>query len=106
MHRQAPMNTAKVIRQRRVDPTAIDILRCASVIVVFGLALLPAPPAGAAATASVVETRSVSAEAPTGTPGATHELRLTLYTFQGTRWQPGDIVMAIWEAVGLLDQCG
>ena len=52
----------------------------------------------------VVETRAVSGEAPSG--GATHDLRLHLYTFQGTRWGSGDIVVAVWEAVRLLEQCG
>jgi hypothetical protein len=60
----------------------------------------------AAETARVVETRSMSGEQLSGTQGATHDLALHLFTFQGARWLSGDIVMAVWEAMRVLEQCG
>src|SRR5262249_54297208 len=36
----------------------------------------------------------------------THELRLHLYAFSGTRWRTGDIVAAVGEALPLLARCG
>jgi len=60
----------------------------------------------AAETARVVETRSVSGGQPSEAHSASHDLALHLFTFQGSRWQPGDIVMAVWEAMRPLDQCG
>jgi hypothetical protein len=59
----------------------------------------------AAETARVIETVTVSAEHPS-TGGATHDVPLQLYTFRGTRWLSGDIVMAMWEAMRVLEQCG
>jgi len=55
---------------------------------------------------TLVETHGVSPEPWHGTAAPTHRLRLHLYAFAGTRWQPGDIVAALWEAMPLLAQCG
>ena len=63
------------------------------------------PAALAADFARVVETLAVSGEA-SGGPAATHDLCLHLYAFQGGRWQSGDIVVAVWEALELLAPCG
>lgn len=67
--------------------------------------LVAATPATAADGVTVVETRSISAERLPGAPGASHGLVLQLYAFEGARWQPGDIVMAVWDAMRLLAQC-
>jgi hypothetical protein len=53
-----------------------------------------------------LETHAVSPGPWTGTAAPTHRLRLHLYAFAGTRWQPGDIVAAVGEAMPLLAQCG
>ncbi len=73
-----------------------------------GLALLhaAATPALAAEGVNVVESRSISAEQLPGSQGASHGLVLQLYAFQGARWQAGDIVSAVWDAMRLLGQCG
>jgi hypothetical protein len=55
-------------------------------------------------TVRVIETRAVSGEPAAS--GATHELRLHLYAFQGARWGSGDIVVAVWDAMRMLQQCG
>lgn len=72
-----------------------------------GLALLlvAATPATAAEGVNVVETRSISAEQFSGAQRASHGLVLQLYAFQGARWEPGDIVMGVWDAMRLLGQC-
>ena len=44
-------------------------------------------------------------ELPAGR-GASHELRLSLYTFRGTRWVPREIVAAVLDSARLLAQCG
>ncbi len=72
----------------------------------FSASLALGAPVLAAETARVVETHSISGERLSGTQGATHDLALHLFTFQGTRWLPGDIAMAVWEAMRPLDQCG
>src|SRR3954463_10293828 len=74
--------------------------------VFLGTALLlgAAAPALAQEAAKVVATLAVTAE-PTEAP-ATHDLRLTLHTFQGTRWTPADAVTAVWEAMQLVAPCG
>jgi hypothetical protein len=52
----------------------------------------------------IVETRNIPVErAPTE---ATHELRLSLYAFRGTRWSSQEILVALPEGAGLLGQCG
>lgn len=75
-----------------------------SILVAFALSLAAAAPVPAAEGVRVAETHAVSAEEPAG--AATHDLRLQLYVFQASRWMPGDIVVALWEATRLLAQCG
>ncbi|SRR5688572_1767681 len=73
-----------------------------------GLALLlvAATPAPAAEGVNIVESRSISSERLSGAQDTSHGLRLQLYAFRGARWEPGDIVMAVWDAMRLLGQCG
>jgi hypothetical protein len=40
------------------------------------------------------------------TAAATHELRLSLYAFKNSRWQPDEIVAAVLEALPMISQCG
>ena len=57
----------------------------------------------AAESVRVIETR----ELPKALlPAASHELRLSIYTFKGARWQTADIVAATLDALPLLAQCG
>lgn len=52
----------------------------------------------------IVATRNIPVErAPTE---ATHELKLSLYVFRGTRWSNQEILAALPEGAGLLGQCG
>ena len=41
----------------------------------------------------------MTAEQAADAPAASHNLRLALYAFQGTRWEPAEAVLAVWEAV-------
>ena len=54
----------------------------------------------------VVETRALSGQKLPAVPGATHELRLSLYAFRGSPWTQREIEPAVLEAAGLLAQCG
>jgi hypothetical protein len=54
----------------------------------------------------VVETRALSGQILPAVPGATHELRLSLYAFRGSPWSQREIEPAVLEAAGLLAQCG
>jgi hypothetical protein len=54
----------------------------------------------------VIETRSVPAEQLPVAKSATHELKLSLYAFKGSRWLPADIITAVVDALPLLSQCG
>lgn len=54
----------------------------------------------------VVETRAVPKEQLPVARDASHDLRLSLYTFQGTRWSQRTMVAAALDAVRLLAQCG
>ena len=65
-----------------------------------------APAAAAQEPVRVVETHAVSAEQAGNAPAASHNLRLALYAFRGTRWAPAEAVLAMWEAVRLLAPCG
>lgn len=66
--------------------------------------LVCALPALGADEIRVVETRNISVDpAPAG---ASHELRLSLYAFRGTRWSSQEILAALPEGAGLLGQCG
>lgn len=72
----------------------------------YMLLLLAAACAPAADGVRVLETRTVAGEPPAGATPATHDLRLQLYTFRGSRWGAGDAVLAAWEAARVLSQCG
>lgn len=54
----------------------------------------------------VVESRTISMEQDPQRADATHELRITLYGFSGTRWSAGQIFAAAREGSRLLEQCG
>ena len=54
----------------------------------------------------VIETRSVPAEQLPATKSATHDLKLSLYAFHGSRWLPADIITAVVDALPLLTRCG
>ena len=54
----------------------------------------------------VVEVRTVPSELAPVTQHPTHELRLFLYAFRGTRWAPEDVARAAQEAARLIAQCG
>ncbi|HZM47782.1 MAG TPA: hypothetical protein VFC14_23415 [Burkholderiales bacterium] len=70
------------------------------------LLLLVATSAAAADGVRVLETRTVAGEAPSAPTAATHDLRLQLHTFRGSRWGAGDAVIVAWEAARVLSQCG
>ncbi len=61
--------------------------------------------ASAAGQVSVIETRIVPREQLPAAADASHELRLSLYAFRGTRWLPADIVAAVLDALPMLAQC-
>ncbi len=54
----------------------------------------------------VIETRILPPEQLPAAASASHDLRLSLYSFRGTRWLPADIVAAVLDALPLLTQCG
>ena len=61
----------------------------------------------AAAPAQTVRVVSLQAlPVPSAPRGATHDLRLSLYGFAGTRWAVAEIATAALEASTLLAQCG
>lgn len=60
----------------------------------------------AAEPARVVESHALPRQQLPAAPGATHELRLFLYAFQGARWTPPEMVAAVLDAARLLTQCG
>jgi hypothetical protein len=62
--------------------------------------------AQAAEPARVVETRALSGQELPVAPGATHELRLSLYAFRGSLWTQREIEPAVLEAARLLARCG
>ena len=75
-------------------------------LLALACALIPAAAATAAEDVKVVDTRSITPEPQSGDQKSSHELRLQIYAFQGTRWQASDIVVALWDAVPMLEQCG
>lgn len=52
-----------------------------------------------------IETRTISMERNPERAGATHELRIALYGFSGTRWSTPQIFAAAREGSKLLEQC-
>jgi hypothetical protein len=74
----------------------------------FAAALLLAVSAAAPAAelVRVIETRSLPQAQLPAPADASHELRLTLYSFRGTRWQSADIAAAALAALPLIARCG
>ena len=72
----------------------------------FSLLLAVSTAASAAELVRVLETRSLPLAQLRAPAGASHELRLTLYSFKGTRWLPADIIAAALDALPMLAQCG
>jgi hypothetical protein len=72
----------------------------------LALLLAAGTPAVAAGEIRIVESRPVPVEAAQVRPGPSHELRLSLYTFRGTRWSSDDFDAAARESARLLAQCG
>ena len=81
----------------------INLLRKAGLHLVL---LVAAASTMAADGVRVLETRAVAGEAPSASKPPTHDLRLQLHTFQGSRWGAGDAVVVAWEAASVLSQCG
>jgi hypothetical protein len=73
---------------------------CAALLPAAGMAAQAAEPA------RVVETRALSGQELPVAPGATHELRLSLYAFRGSLWTQREIEPAVLEAARLLARCG
>jgi hypothetical protein len=73
---------------------------------VAGLLLAVGTAAPAAELVRVVESRSLPLAQLRAPAGASHELRLTLYSFRGTRWLPADIEAAALDGLPMLAQCG
>jgi hypothetical protein len=73
---------------------------------IAGLLIFASASLWAAESVRVLETRSVAREQLSASAGASHELRLTVYSFRGTRWQSADIVAAVNAALPMLAQCG
>lgn len=62
-------------------------------------------PAFAADEIRITETRSIPLGDPQVVHDASHELRLVLHVFRGTRWSHEEIASAVRESAGLLGQC-
>ena len=71
-----------------------------------GLLLAVSAAAWGAGSVRVIETRSLPQEPPPVAAVASHDLRLSLYTFEGTRWLTADIEAAVRDALPMLAQCG
>lgn len=72
----------------------------ALLLTAFSTAALAAEPV------RVIETRILPQEQFPAPANASHDLKLSIYTFKGTRWQTADIVAAALDALPLLAQCG
>jgi hypothetical protein len=71
-----------------------------------GVLLAASAAAGAADAVSVIETRSLPRELLPVPKDASHDLKLSLYAFKGSRWLPADITGAVLDALPILAQCG
>lgn len=80
--------------------TSPSLCFVAALLLVVGAAALAAEPV------RVVETRAVPKEQLPVARGASHDLRLSLYTFQGARWVAHEILVAVLESARVLAQCG
>jgi hypothetical protein len=69
-------------------------------LTVFCVAALAADPV------RVIETRSVPQKQLPVAPNATHELKLSLYTFKDSEWKPDDVIASVLDAVPMVAQCG
>jgi len=54
---------------------------------------------------SVAATREIALREAGAVPGASHELRLSLFVFHGTRWSQNEIEAAVVRSARLLAQC-
>jgi len=81
-------------------------MRLRSIRWLAALVIAVSTTAVAADAVPVIETRSVPPEHFPKTAAATHELRLSLYAFKNSRWQPDEIVAAVLEALPMISQCG
>lgn len=72
----------------------------AALLLVAATAVLAAEPV------RVVETRAVPKEELPVARDATHDLQLSLYTFQGARWMRHEILAAALDSARVLAQCG
>ena len=73
----------------------------------FSLLLLAVSTAASAAgEVLVIETRTLPQSQLPAPANASHDLRLTLYAFVGTRWRTADIMESVQEALPMLAQCG
>jgi hypothetical protein len=70
------------------------------------LLLVVSTAASAAEPVRVVESRAVPKDDLPAVRGTSHELRLSLYTFQGARWLPREILAAVQDSARVLVQCG
>jgi hypothetical protein len=89
--------------------SSVPDLRChatSAICCVAALLLAPGIAARAAEPARVVETYVLPGQQLPATPGATHELRLSLYAFRGSLWTQREIEPAVLDAARLIAQCG
>src|SRR4051812_21454443 len=54
----------------------------------------------------MIETRSVPQKQLPVNAAATHELKLSLYTFKDSEWKPNDVIASVLEALPIVAQCG
>lgn len=73
---------------------------------VAGLLLAVSTAAWAAEPVRVIETRTLPLDEFPAPANASHDLRLSLYLFKGTRWLTADVVAAVYDALPMLAQCG
>jgi hypothetical protein len=86
--------------------TLVTPVRAIAGLLIAALVFAVGAPVRAADLVRVIETRSVAQPSLSVPAGASHELRLTVYSFRGTRWQSADIVAAVNAALPMLAQCG
>jgi hypothetical protein len=70
------------------------------------LLLSAAMPAPAGQEVAIVEAHQIALDVAAGPAGASHELRLSLHVFRGTRWSQQEIEAAVVQSARLLAQCG
>jgi len=85
------------VKNRSVSPSLRYV---AALLLLVGTAALAAEPV------RVVETHAVPKEELPVARDASHDLRLSLYTFQGGRWMRHEILAAALDSARVLAQCG